>query len=112
MATTSQLTPALGRLSRGRDMLSSRGHRCIYQPSCHGTWVCGHNFVIRATDARAAVLRAEAQIATAHEPGQVSADGTGRSVAVAPTPASESPACPTTAVSAAGGRSEAFQRAS
>jgi hypothetical protein len=103
-------THNLGRLSRGRTMQSKRGHLCVYQPATGGFWTCGHNIVISAIDARAA--RHRAQIATAQEPGQVSADGTGRSVAAAPTPASEMPTCPTTAPLAAGGLSEAFARAS
>jgi hypothetical protein len=103
-------TRNLGRLSRGRDMLSRTGHRCTYQPAPGGFWTCGHNVVISATDATQAQERA--QLATAHDPGQASADGTGRSVADAAEPASEMPTCPTTAPLAAGGHSEAFARAS
>lgn len=103
-------TENLGRLSRGRSMLSKLGHHCTYQPAPGGFWTCGHNVVISATDSHEAQQRA--QIATAQEPGQVSADGTGRSVAVAPTPASEMPVCPTTALAAADGHSGAFARAS
>lgn len=110
LVVTDAPTYNLGRLPRGRAMMSKRGHGCVYQPTAHGYWECGHHILISAIDARAAQRRA--QIATAQQPGRVSADETGRSVDVAPTPASEMPACPTTAQSAAGGHSEAFARAS
>lgn len=115
MATPTTITgfPTLGRLSRGRDMLSKRGHLCTFQVNRAGLWACGHNDIVWPRDARDAVARAAALIAATPQPRQASADGTGRSVAVAAEPVSERPACPTTGpTTVAGGPSEAFARAS
>lgn len=90
--------PPLGRLSRGRLMQTATGHACTFQPTNLGYWLCGHNFVIATFNTRAAEERLRQ---TGAGDAQTGPGGS----SAAPTPAPETPACPTTTAIGAGRRS-------
>lgn len=90
----------LGRLSRGREMETAKGHHCIFHVTNSGAWVCRHGFPVSVYAAGAATARAQARAGEAKT-------GPGGPSAAVPVPTPETPARATTGLRTTGGRSGA-----